>query len=105
VELSKRLAVATGADRAQLELELAAVQQELARPSLADDKLPKNEGRRPDGESRPRQPPKGHGHKDQPKLEVQERFWTLDEADLVARAAVLGSIRGRTKPTTAKRSR
>ncbi len=84
LELSKKLASATEKDKAQLELELAAVEKQLAK--TADDEQtrpPKNEGRssaknRSDAKSDPQS---GHGPKSQPALEVKPQLWLLDEAD------------------------
>lgn len=82
VELTKKLATATGLDKAQLELELANLHEQLAK--AADTTLPKNERRAPrgsKGSKQEREKQTGHGPKEQAKLEVQEQLWLLDEAD------------------------
>lgn len=81
VELTKKLATATGADRAQLELELNKLQKQLA----GDDderRAPKNErrGKRGD-EAKVDAPQTGHGPKAQPSLDIEIQQWLLDEAD------------------------
>jgi transposase len=82
IELTKKLATAKGEDRAQLELELASLEQALAASPSDETRERKNEGRRKG--ATPSDAPKqqtGHGPKAQPKLEVQEQFWSLDDAD------------------------
>lgn len=84
-ELQKALAKATGKDKAQLELELAALQKELASTTkaLENNDKPKSEKRGRDGdEEREKKPPqKGHGPKPQPALPIQETLHELDAAD------------------------
>jgi transposase len=82
IELTKKLAVATGRDKVQLELELADLHKQLAR-AQTDERLPKNEGRgrgaRSSADAGDEQT--GHGPKPQPRLEQQERLWLLEETD------------------------
>jgi len=88
VALQKELAVAKGSDKAQLEIELAALEKALAAASPRGglNGNPKNERRDHDVESddqaaddKPAQ--KGHGPKLQPKLDVQEVLYELDAPD------------------------
>ncbi len=81
VELTKQLATATGLDKVQLELQLAALQQALAKGAAEGERPAKNEGRKKGSKSSGQQPQKGHGPKPQPQLEIIETPWTLDEAD------------------------
>jgi len=84
LELQKRLAVAEGKDRKQLELELAALQQELERRSAralghVSEKRSKKDGTSSDD----KKPRKGHGPREQLKLRVIEEPHKLDEADMI----------------------
>ncbi len=81
VELTKKLATATGADRAQLELELAALEKQLAGDDSEDTRAAKNEGRGGRKPYGPKERQTGHGPKSQPKLPEIEHLWTLDDAD------------------------
>lgn len=81
VELTKKLATATGQDKAQLELELANLHKKLAKKK-DDERLPKNERRKqPKDEPADRPKPPGHGPKAQPELDVDPVLWRLDDAD------------------------
>lgn len=79
VELTKKLATATGKDKAQLELELANLHEQLAKKD--DAKLPRNEGRKQPKTKSDKTKQTGHGPKEQPKLEVDPVSWRLDSAD------------------------
>jgi transposase len=82
VELTKKLATATGKDKAQLELELAALHEKLTKKTT-DERLPKNE-RRKRGDEKPeseKTKQTGHGPKEQPKLPIEPVTWRLEEAD------------------------
>lgn len=84
LDLQKQLATATGQDRAQLEFALAELQKELTKGVTEDRPPPKNEGRRKNGDkpgNEEKSAQKGHGPKQQPKLEEQEKLWKLDEPD------------------------
>jgi transposase len=85
LELQKRLSVAEGRDRKQLELELAALQQQLeARTEKVfkhtSEKRPREDGNDAGGDETPKQ--KGHGPREQLKLRVEEVVHKLDEADM-----------------------
>ena len=82
VELTKKLATATGQDKAQVELELADLHKQLAKKDADNERLPKNERRnRPKTAAGAETKQTGHGPKDQPKLPREPEPWFLDEAD------------------------
>lgn len=81
--LTRELAEARGADRAQLELELRYLTEQLA---ARNHQLfgPSSERRGgPRDEPRPRETPRGHGPRPQPTLPLVEVTHTLDAADQV----------------------
>lgn len=88
--LQKELATANGVDKAQLEIELAALEKALAAAAVPAagtfNRNPKNEGREHESgggddkaDGKPAQT--GHGPKPQPKLPVQELLYELDAPD------------------------
>jgi transposase len=82
--LHKQLADATGKDKAQLELELAALEKALASKPAVPSGNPKNEKRGSGAENgtKQKEAQKGHGPKAQPSLPIVEVPWKLDNADL-----------------------
>jgi transposase len=83
VELTKKLATATGKDKAQLEVELADLHKQLAKTDRENERLPKNERRKPPkGDDKAAETKQtGHGPKEQPKLEEVPVPHRLDDAD------------------------
>jgi transposase len=82
VELTKKLATATGADRAQLQLQLDKLQKQLSGADDDDRRAPKNERRAKSGDGTKADAPQtGHGPKAQPSLDIEIQQWLLDEAD------------------------
>jgi len=82
-ELYKQVAEAKGEAAAQLRLEIAALEREIEkrRESIfqhKSERRPADKGQ--DGEA-PKPPQKGHGPREQPKLEVEEVVHDLDDAD------------------------
>ena len=82
-ELYKQVAEAKGEAAAQLRLEIAALEREIEkrRESIfqhQSERRPADKGK--DGEA-PKPPQKGHGPREQPKLEVEEVVHDLDDAD------------------------
>lgn len=80
LELQKRLSVAEGVDRKQLELEIASLQKELERRTERVFKHVSE--RRPHGsgeEGTTEKPKRGHGPREQPQLRVEEQLHVLDD--------------------------
>ncbi len=83
LELQKRLAVAEGRDKQQLELELAALQQQLQARTEKVFKHASEKRSRKDGDAGADKPArKGHGPREQLQLRVVEVVHKLDDADL-----------------------
>ena len=87
LELQKRLAVAEGRDKKQLQLELASLQKELEKRTAkvfdhASEKRARKDGDAGEGdENKPKQ--KGHGPTEQPQLRIEPVLHHLDEADRI----------------------
>lgn len=83
IDLQRQLLTAQGKNAAQLEVALTRLQEELkTKADLSghvSEKRP-SEGKGEDGASA-KLPQKGHGPRAQPKLEVKEQEWDLDEPD------------------------
>jgi transposase len=86
LSLQKELGQAKGEDKAQLELQIAALEKELATQTttLGSSGNPKSEkrGHTGEGEGDPKPPQKGHGPKTQVALPIEEQFHKLETADL-----------------------
>ena len=86
LELQKRLAVAEGRDKKQLQLELAALQKELEKRT---EKIYKHTSeKRPSGdgeadEQAPEKKKKGHGPREQSQLRIEPVVHELDDADKI----------------------
>jgi transposase len=82
VELTRQLAEARGEDRAQLELELQRLTEQLAtrNRSLFGDRSERRGGKEKD-RSAPHDPQRGHGPREQATLPIVEVTHTLDPAD------------------------
>jgi transposase len=81
-ELYKQVADAKGEAAAQLRLEIAALEQEIEKRREVfrnqSERRPADKGK---GDEQPKPPQKGHGPREQPKLEVEPVFHDLDDAD------------------------
>jgi transposase len=81
-ELYKQVADAKGEAAAQLRLEIAALEREIEKRREVfrnqSEKRPADKGK---GDEQPKPPQKGHGPREQPKLEVELVFHDLDDAD------------------------
>lgn len=83
LELQKRLAVAEGRDRAQLAMELAALQKELEqRTERVFKHTSEQRGSKEGDDKDPAKAKKGHGPREQAQLRILEVVHTLDEADM-----------------------
>lgn len=82
VELQRAMLKADDKVKGQLLLEIAAVEKELARCGQLLQHTSEKRGGPSDETPKDMPAQKGHGPRAQPKLEVQQVLWTLDEADM-----------------------
>jgi len=83
LELQKRLAVAEGRDREQLELELAALQKSLTdRTARVFNHASEKRGSKGEEAEETKGSRKGHGPREQTQLRIVEEVHKLDEADM-----------------------
>lgn len=92
MELTRELSALKGGDPEQLKLRIAELEQQLARRNhqLFGDSSERHEGAEGKGSGsaaskEPKQPQKGHGPREQPKLPMQEVIHELDEPDMMCR--------------------
>jgi transposase len=83
LELQRKVTEAKGEAAAQLRLEIAALEKEIAksRERIFQHTSEKRTGATGDGAGTTKPPPKGHGPREQPKLSVEEVVHDLDDAD------------------------
>lgn len=90
MELTHELSALKGGDPEQLRLRIAELEQQLARRNeqLYGDSSERREGVEGKGRSSAerKEPQKGHGPREQPKLPIVEVIYELDEADKICRA-------------------